>query len=76
LFRILAYRLQADRLGDLDSKTLRLLERSGSPADVGRLAAEFNKRRKLVADAVAVETVSTVKFPANREKNGIMAQAP
>jgi hypothetical protein len=45
LFRILAYRLQADRLGDLDAETLRLLDRSGSPADVGRLAAEFNKRR-------------------------------
>jgi hypothetical protein len=45
LFRILAYRLQAERLGDLDAETLRLLDRSGSPADVGRLAAEFNKRR-------------------------------
>jgi len=45
LFRILVYRLQADRLGDLDAGTLRLLDRSGSPADVGRLAAEFNKRR-------------------------------
>jgi Protein of unknown function (DUF2924) len=45
LFRILAYLIQADRLGDLDAETLRLLDRSGSPADVGRLAAEFNKRR-------------------------------
>jgi hypothetical protein len=45
LFRIMAYRLQADRLGDLDAETHRLLDRSGSPADVGRLAAEFNKRR-------------------------------
>ena len=45
LFRILAYRLQADRLGDLDAETLRLLDRSGSPADVGKLAAEINKRR-------------------------------
>jgi Protein of unknown function (DUF2924) len=45
LFRILAYRLQADRLGDLDAEALRLLDRSGSPADVGKLAAEFNQRR-------------------------------
>ncbi len=45
LFRILVYRLQADRLGDLDAETLRLFYRSGTAADVGRLAAEFNKRR-------------------------------
>jgi Protein of unknown function (DUF2924) len=45
LYRILAYRLQADRFGDLDAETLRLLDRSGSSTDVGRLAAEFNKRR-------------------------------
>jgi hypothetical protein len=30
LFRILAYRLQADRLGDLDRDTLRLLDRLGA----------------------------------------------
>jgi len=45
LFRILAYRIQADRLGDLDAETLRLLDRSGSPADVGKLTTEFNQRR-------------------------------
>ena len=45
LYRILAYRLQADRLGDLDAETLRLLDRSGSATDVGRLAAELNQRR-------------------------------
>jgi hypothetical protein len=45
LFRILAYRLQADRLGDLDAETLRLLDRSGSSTDVGKLTAEFNQRR-------------------------------
>ena len=45
LYRILAYRLQADRLGDLDAETLRLLDRSGSAADVGKLAIEFNQRR-------------------------------
>ncbi len=45
LFRILAYRFQADGLGELDTETLRLLDRSGSPADVGKLAAEFNQRK-------------------------------
>ena len=45
LYRILAYRLQADRLGDLDAETLRFLDRSGSATDVGKLAIEFNQRR-------------------------------
>ena len=45
LYRILAYRLQADRLGDLDAETLRLLDRSGSATDVGRFVAELNQRR-------------------------------
>ena len=45
LFRILAYRLQADGLGELDADTLRLFDRSGSAADVGKLAAEFNQRK-------------------------------
>jgi hypothetical protein len=45
LFRILAYRLQADGLRDLEPETLRLLDRSGSTADIGKLAAEFNQRR-------------------------------
>ena len=31
LFRILAYRLQTNRLGDLDNANRRLLDRSGSP---------------------------------------------
>ena len=47
LFRILAYRLQADRLGDLDADTRRLLERIGSrPSDeTGRLVADLNRSR-------------------------------
>ena len=45
LFRILAYRLQAERLGDLDGEALRLLDRSGSPTDVGKRAVELNQRR-------------------------------
>ena len=36
LFRVLAYRLQADRLGDLDSESRRLLDGAGSPEDVGK----------------------------------------
>jgi hypothetical protein len=45
LYRILAFRLQADRLGDLDAETLRFLDRSGSAVDVRKLADEFNQRR-------------------------------
>ncbi len=55
LFRILAYRLQADCLGDLDPDTRRLLDRSGSPVEVGRLAADRNRRRtKLRAGTLLV----------------------
>jgi hypothetical protein len=45
LFRILAYHLQANNLGDLESETLRLLDRPGLQADIVTLAAEFNQRR-------------------------------
>jgi hypothetical protein len=45
LFRILAYRLQADRLGDLDPEMRRLLDRAGTPPEVEKLAADFNQRR-------------------------------
>jgi hypothetical protein len=45
LFRILAYRLQADHLGDLDSEMCRLLGRAGTPAEVEKRAADFNQRR-------------------------------
>jgi hypothetical protein len=46
LFRILAYRLQADRLGELDADTRRLLDRIGSRADeTDRLVADLNRSR-------------------------------
>jgi len=35
LFRILAYRLQADRLGELDNDSRRVLDRIGSGANCG-----------------------------------------
>ena len=38
LFRIVAYRLQADQLGDLDNASRRLLDRSGSPEKAGQNA--------------------------------------
>jgi hypothetical protein len=38
LFRILAYRLQAKALGDLDGESQRLLDASGSPEEAARRA--------------------------------------
>src|SRR4029453_16157245 len=47
LFRILAYRLQADRLGELDADCRRLLDRigSGASAAIDLLVAAFNRSR-------------------------------
>src|SRR2546425_12715960 len=47
LFRILAYRLQADRLGKLDSDSRRLLDRlgSGSAERLGRPVADCHLPR-------------------------------
>jgi hypothetical protein len=45
LFRVLAYRLQADQLGDLDADTRRLLERAAQqPTEIEKLATQFNRR--------------------------------
>jgi len=38
LFRVLAYRIQADLLGDLDAESQRLLDRSASPEKAGQRA--------------------------------------
>jgi hypothetical protein len=38
LFRVLAYRLQADQLGDLDAENQRLLDRTVSPEEAGQRA--------------------------------------
>jgi hypothetical protein len=47
LFRLLAYRLQADQLGDLNADIRRVLDRvgSGSSEGIDRLVAEFNRSR-------------------------------
>src|SRR6516165_4474296 len=49
LFRIIAYRLQADRLGDLDAETLKLLNQAarqeGPAADVAKNLARLDQRR-------------------------------
>jgi len=44
LFRALAYQLQADRLGDLDTESQRLLDATGSPEDAGKRAVEIKRQ--------------------------------
>ncbi len=44
LFRVLAYRLQADRLGDLDAESRRILDQSGSPEQASSRAADASRR--------------------------------
>jgi hypothetical protein len=44
LFRVLAYRLQADVLGDLDGESQRLLDRSVTPEDAGARAVKLSRR--------------------------------
>ena len=43
LFRLLAYRLQAEALGDLDSQSQRILDRSASPEDASKRAEESRR---------------------------------
>ncbi|MGD9925565.1 MAG: DUF2924 domain-containing protein, partial [Pseudorhodoplanes sp.] len=44
LFRILAYRLQADALGDLDAECRRLLDHAASPEHAGQQAVDASRR--------------------------------
>lgn len=44
LFRMLAYRLQVDRFGDLDSGTRRLLDGAVSPEAAGKHAVERSRK--------------------------------
>ena len=44
LFRVLAYRLQADQLGDVDSESRRLLDSSESPEQAGQIFTRVKPR--------------------------------
>ena len=43
LFRVLAYRLQADRIGDLDAESQRLLDSAGPAENAGKRAIDPNR---------------------------------
>ena len=45
LMRVLAYRLQADRLGDLDAEAQRLLDSSTSPEQASARVTEARRRQ-------------------------------
>jgi hypothetical protein len=44
MFRVLAYRLQVERLGDLDAGSQRLLDGAGPAEDAGKRAMDQNRR--------------------------------
>ena len=44
LFRVLAYRLQADRFGDLDAESRRLLDGAASPEEAGKRSVDPNRQ--------------------------------
>jgi hypothetical protein len=71
LFRILAYRLQADRLGDLDAGTRRLLDRIGSgPSDgIDRLVADLNRPR----DGLRPGTLLTREWDGHLQRVMVLA---
>jgi hypothetical protein len=55
LFRVLAYRLQADVFGDLDGDCQRLLDRSASPEDAGQRAVERARRTADLRPGIVLE---------------------
>ena len=52
LFRVLAYRMQADHLGDLEPDTRRVLESSRSTADLRQLTTDLSR----IAESGATRT--------------------
>ena len=44
LFRVLAYRMQADHFGDLDAESQHLLDRSASPEKAGEQALDLSRQ--------------------------------
>jgi hypothetical protein len=70
LFRVLAYRLQADRLGDLDSESQHLLDGSGSPEDAGKRAIDL----KRLTTAVRPGTMLTREWNGRMHRVAVLAE--
>lgn len=69
LMRILAYRLQADRLGDLDAESQRLLDSSTSPQQVSARVSELRRRRITLRPG----TVLSREWKGQMQKVAVMA---
>jgi hypothetical protein len=69
LFRVLAYRLQADRLGDLDAEYKRLLDDTATPEDAGQRAVDT---RRPTAD-IRPGTVLTHEWSGRMHRVAVLA---
>jgi hypothetical protein len=69
LFRVLAYRLQAEVFGDLDADSQRLLDRSVSPEEAGQRAVEVARR---TAD-LTPGTVLTREWSGQMQRVAVLA---
>ena len=70
LFRVLAYRLQADHLGDLDTESRRLLDGPGSPDDAGKRAVDPGR---LIAD-VRAGTILVREWNGRMQRVTVLAE--
>jgi Protein of unknown function (DUF2924) len=70
LFRVLAYRLQADHFGDLDTESRRLLDGAGSPEDAGKRAVDPGR---LIAD-VSPGTILVREWNGRMQRVTVLAQ--
>jgi hypothetical protein len=69
LFRVLAYRLQADHLGDLDSESRRLLDNTTSPEAAGKRAVYDGR----IAAAVTPGTMLTREWNGRMHRVAVLA---
>jgi len=69
LFRVLAYRLQADRLGDLHGESQRLLDGADSPEEAGKRAADV----KPLATEVRPGTILTREWNGRMQRVAVLA---
>jgi Protein of unknown function (DUF2924) len=81
LFAVLAFQIQADRFGDLDHETRKLLDRTGpkesGPAMTGRLESLDRKRADLTPGTVLVrEWDRQTHVQLGREKRNTTARHP
>ena len=69
-FRTLAYRLQAERWGDLDTQSRRLLDGSDSPEEAGKTAVELRRR----ATDIRAGTVLSREWKGRMQRVAVLAE--